>query len=215
MIKRFLVSLAAKDSDDFPTTQVSYNGKTTDIEYLYPYGSHGVPPEGSIGVGFNILGYEENKAGIFYNSETRPKGLEPGEYACGNFDDETLAKFLNTGEINITSKTGSSIVIGEDGSITATTVGGGILTMDAAGNVAIIAAASVDITAAAINLNGVVNVSGVLNVAGFAALSGGAALGVGGAAIARVGDTVQVTGIATGPSTATGTITSGGSNTSN
>lgn len=210
LIKRYKVTLAKEDTTGYPLTQVSFNGKTVDIEYLYPYGSHGVPPNESIGVGFNILAYEENKVGIFYNADMRPKGLKPGEYAAGNFSIDSLMKFLETGEISITSSNGSKVVISEGGAITLSGKAGAIIELDDVGDV--------NITAPTTTVNGElvvtggVAVGGGINVTGASALTGGASLGSGGAAIARVGDAVQVTNVQSGSSTRTGTITSGSSN---
>lgn len=116
-IKRCVVTLASTDTGDVPITQVQYLDDVTDIEYLYSYGAHGVPPNGSLGVMFNSFGYAESNTGIFYNVELRPKGLEPGEYASGNFQEESFTTYLNDGSITIKSKTGSTITMDASGNI--------------------------------------------------------------------------------------------------
>lgn len=85
MIKRAVVSNPGKDDGEFPITQVTYLGKVSDIEAIFPYGMAANLPKDSLVLMFNILGQEENKAGIGYRHDLRPKNLKEGEVVFGNF----------------------------------------------------------------------------------------------------------------------------------
>jgi len=101
LIKRAVVSLAGDDSGEFPVTQVSYMGKTSDIEVVFPYGMAANMPKDSIVLMFNVLAQEENKAGIGYRHDLRPKNLKEGEAVFGNFLVGTHIKFDEDGNIII------------------------------------------------------------------------------------------------------------------
>jgi len=64
IMKWSYVSRVGDDSGNFPRSQITYNGKTSDIMVLTPYGIwHNLPNE-SLVLAFNIQGQEENKAGL-------------------------------------------------------------------------------------------------------------------------------------------------------
>ena len=167
-IKRALVSRTGKDSTTYPITQVKSLGGAYEVEYLYPYGAHGSLPPNSHGVTFCIDGQAENVAGIYYSAELRPKDLEPGEFACGNFLEKTLAKFLKDGVITIESSTGSSIVFDDAGGITLSDAGGNTaildgsaaITLTSKGGATALLDANITLTAPTITLAGNVAIGG-------------------------------------------------------
>ncbi len=212
LIKYYQVSLAEVDKGDYPTTQAIYLDDTTNVEVLYPYGSHGNPPNESIGLGFNVMGYAESNVGIFYNNELRPKGLAPGEYACGNFSlsPKSIMTYLNDGSISVVSNSGASVILDDSGDIIATSSSGHVITL--VGDVATVVAPDIQLTGA-VNITGTLTVSGAAILSSTLAVLGTASLGAGGAAIARSGDPVEVE-VTSGSSIGTysGTITAGSPN---
>ena len=74
MIKRSTTTLPVDDANDFQVVQVSYMGKTADIENVLPYGLCSSPPVGSLALMFNIQGQEENRAGVANSPRPMPAG---------------------------------------------------------------------------------------------------------------------------------------------
>ncbi len=103
MIKRALITLAGKDEGDFLTAQVSYFGKTKQVEIMLPYGLYANPGADSIAVVFNVNGQEENQVAIPYDPYGRFKDLEPGEVAVGNIVKGSKITFKANGDIDIES----------------------------------------------------------------------------------------------------------------
>lgn len=92
----------------------------------------------------------------------------------------------------------SNTIYKKNGNIVTVTEGDvGDIELTIQGKVTIVVAGNVDLKATTVNIDATTT-----------------NIGVGGLAIARLGDTVQVTGVQSGGSTATGTITSAGVNTS-
>ncbi len=86
-----------------PIAQFKWLGKSGDVLVIYPYGSIGNAPEGSLAVLFNILGDEANRCGIEFNPEELPGELKSGEYQIGNFVVGSTIKFDEAGNITIVS----------------------------------------------------------------------------------------------------------------
>lgn len=85
LIKWARISLSGDDSTSFPTSQMTYFTKTTDVLMIFPYGMGANPPEDSICLMFSASGQESNRAAIpTVNPNIRPKNLEKGETYFGN-----------------------------------------------------------------------------------------------------------------------------------
>ena len=132
LIKRCYVTLARDDSQNYPSSQISYLGKVGDAEILSLYGFSFNAPEGSQGIVFSIAGHEENRVALLNLPKERFKNLKKGEIQIGNF------------------KKGTSIKFDEDGNITITSAND--VTINGATNVTINASAKVDINAPLTNL---------------------------------------------------------------
>jgi hypothetical protein len=101
MIRRTRVSLSTPDTGTYPITQVSYLGKTGEIEVIWPYGMGGRLPVDAQALTFNVEGMEENKAGIGTAPTLRFKGGKPGEVWFGNPLSGSVLHFLENGNANL------------------------------------------------------------------------------------------------------------------
>ena len=122
MIRRAVVSLSKPDSGNYPTTQVSYLGKTADIEVIWPYGMNGRLPLDAQVLCFNVEGMEENKAGIGNVPTIRLKVDAEGEVVFGNPLTESAVYFRENGDIEVVGTNGQSVTITEDYVLTAENV---------------------------------------------------------------------------------------------
>jgi phage gp45-like len=145
MIKRATVSLPGDDSGNVANTQVTYLGRTAQVEVIYPYGTAGKAPKDSSSVMLNIQAQEENRVIIEYRPADRFKNLKPGEYVVGNQLTGAFVKFSENSDIEIIT----------DGDIKATCK-----------NAEITATTKATITAPAIALIGNVAITGNLAVSG-------------------------------------------------
>lgn len=102
MIRRARTTLPMDDSGQYPVVQATYNNKTTLVHQIQPYGFYSSPPLDSEMITWNVLGQEENKAGIADNSKLRFKNLKPGEVVVGNTITRSNAFFDAEGNLNIT-----------------------------------------------------------------------------------------------------------------
>lgn len=85
IIKLCRVTQNSADQDNFPAAQVTALGAPMDAVQLQPYGLTSRPPNSnSLGLLFNILGLEQNRMFIPFNSKLRKKGLKPGETVLEN-----------------------------------------------------------------------------------------------------------------------------------
>jgi len=187
-LRRCVISLVGKDERDIRVQQVSYNGKADDAEIWAPYGmSYNLPPD-CLSLYAQIGGDEGNLIVFPDRSQDRVKNLKEGEVSFFNPLTKTSTTYRKNGDLEIVTSGDSgdmSVTIKKDLTITVT------------GDVNITAGGDVDVTATNVNID-----------------ASATNLGVGGQPIARVGDSVEVTGVSSGSSTRTGTITSGGVNTS-
>jgi hypothetical protein len=101
MIKRAVVSLPGDDSGNVANTQVTYLGRTAQVEVIYPYGTAGKAPKDSSSIMLNIQAQEENRVIIEYRPTDRFKNLKPGEYVVGNQLTGAFVKFSENGDIEI------------------------------------------------------------------------------------------------------------------
>ena len=115
MIKRAVVSLSTADTGNYPTVQVSYLGKTSEVEVLFPYGLAGRLPKDALVLCFNVEGSEENKAGIGNTPTQRFKELEEGEVVVGNPLTGSKIHFKANGDIEVIGKNDKAVTI--DGEI--------------------------------------------------------------------------------------------------
>lgn len=185
IIKRAVISKLEVDSETSPIAQASYLGKTGTTEIVLPYGISARAPVGTQLLLFAVQGQENNRAAIPYGQENRHKNLEEGEVVIENEITKSFIKFDKDGNITVDSKAKIVINCVGDADIT---VGGkvvvnstGDIDVTTNGKVDLKATGNVDVDAPQVNL------------------------GSGGAAIARVGDSVNLT---------TGLIITGGNNTS-
>lgn len=165
MIKRGLVTLPGSDADPYCRTQVSYMGKTKNIEVVFPYGLAANLPENALVLLFNVQGQEENMAGIGNTPTQRFKNLAPGEVVVGSprfgnyvkFGASGVIEIASTGALNVTVPGSANLTVAGETKL----MGTGKITIDGSGEVLIKGASAIN-------------------------------LGEGGAAVARVGDSVQV-----------------------
>ena len=103
LIKRGILTLSSKDDANFQIVQVTYLGKTQNVEVVTPYGLYSNPKEQSVALLFNVNGQEENMSAILYNPYNRFKNLKTGEVIIGNPEASTKIYFQENGDINIES----------------------------------------------------------------------------------------------------------------
>lgn len=148
MIKRAVVTLNPADTGQIPVAQVQWSSSNTtnNVQVITPYGFYSVAPTGSLALMFNVMGQEENRAAIIDNPKGRFKNLKPTEVAVGNPLTESVIKFLENGDIEVTGKadqniniTGSvNLTVGGDVNVTTTgnttVITTGNTTIDSTGN---------------------------------------------------------------------------------
>lgn len=115
LIKFAIVTLSGNDSGDYNQSQVSYFGKTKQTFILFPYGLDAKLPKDSLVMLFNIMGQEENTAGIGTKPDIRFKNLQEGEVVVGNPVKQTKVYFKSDGTIEITGDTNVIINNGTKG----------------------------------------------------------------------------------------------------
>jgi len=190
------------DDQDVRIQQYAKNGDVDDAEIWAPYGLSYNLPENSLCLFAQIGGDDGNIILLPDRSQDRVKNLKRGEVALFNPLTKSRMVFRLNGDIEIvtegesgdrltTIKKDEIMTVGGDKTVTVT----GDDTLTVAGKMTITVTGDCDLKAASVNID-----ASVTN------------LGVGGNAIARLGDAVQVTGVQSGASTATGTITSAGVN---
>lgn len=202
-IVRFAQVTGPADNEaQFPVQQMTFKKKVVNVVQVFPYGLYSnVSSEDSLGVMFSIDGSENNRAAISYTPQKRPTDLEQNEVALYHPQTNSFIKFRNNGDLEISAiegeSTGSIIFNCEN------------ITVNANANVEVNCTdATVTASSSATVDSPSTTITGDLDANGTTSLNGGNA-------IAREGDTVEVT-ITSGSSSGTwqGTITSGGSNTS-
>lgn len=156
LIKRTIVSRKTADTGQVPVSQVKWNGKTANIEVIWPYGLAGNLPVDSIVLTFNVMGQEENKAGIGNTPKTRFKNLEAGEVAVGNPVTGSVVKFLENGDIEVTCKNDQNVTITGDSNVTV----GGDVNLTITGDVNVTATGNVNVTSPLTTITGALAVTG-------------------------------------------------------
>lgn len=134
LIRRGVVSRKTEDLGQFSIAQLKWGSdKVGNVEVLQPYGLSSYAPVGSLGLIFNVMGHEENRAAIINDPKKRFKNLKEGEVALGNFLTKSVIKFLESGDIEITGKANQNITIIGDSNLTV----GGNTTITTTGNITI------------------------------------------------------------------------------
>lgn len=187
----------ADNEKQFPVQQMTYKGKVVDCLQIFPYGVYANLSDDCLGVMFSIDGNPENRAAISYTPKLRPNDLEQNEIAFYHPYTGAFIKSRNNGDLEIDCQQdtpGNIIVNCVNAEVNATED----VDVNAGGDVNVEATGDANVTASNVNVD-----------------ASQTNLGTGGPAIARVGDSIQVT-IPGGSSAGTynGTITSGGNNTS-
>ena len=118
LIRRAIVSLSLPDDGDYPIVQVSYLGKTGNMEVIWPYGMNGQLPADAQTFCFNIEGMEENKAGIGTVPKLRLKVDAEGEVSFGNPLTGSVTYYRTNGDIEIIGKNNKSVTLDGDMDIT-------------------------------------------------------------------------------------------------
>ena len=97
------VTLARPDNGDYQTTQVSYQGRTTNAYVVTPYGLATNLPKDVLVLQFAVNNDEGNLAGIGCAVKDRFKDLKEGEVIAGSPKHKTFIKFDENGNITITA----------------------------------------------------------------------------------------------------------------
>lgn len=100
-----------KDDGHYPISQVKYNQRVADFYVVYPYGMSANAPADSLVVMMNMMGQEENRAGIASLPMQRFKDLKIGEVAFGNFLTKSYVKFKEDGSIEIVSENNLTVEV--------------------------------------------------------------------------------------------------------
>jgi phage gp45-like len=141
-IKQSYVALVTADTSAYPKGQAVYNGKTTDITRLSPYGLDSNPPKDSWCLLLSSQGQEAVKFGIAADFLNRKKGLQEGEVCLYNTLTESFVFLKANGDIEVNA----------NGNIQATATGD--ITATAGGKADITAATEINLTAPTINIDG-------------------------------------------------------------
>lgn len=199
LIKRAYITLPDDDHGNFHVAQLSYFGNATRSQIIYPYGINANAPKDTLVLVMNVQAQEENLVGIAYAQKERFKNLKVGEVTVGSPKTGSYVKFLENGDIEIFSNNNINLT-GKNVKISGETV-----ELEAIQDINL---TSPDITITSGAYTSTFGSGGdfEINSVNFN-VNAHVELGIGGAAIARVGDTVNVSGV-------DGTITSGGTNNS-
>ena len=105
IVRRSQITRVSGDVNSFQTAQISYMGRVSDTEILWPYGMYGNVPINSLCVTLAVNGQEENKVTLPSRSHKRiRRNLKAGEVGIGNFNTQSEVFFDADGNILIISK---------------------------------------------------------------------------------------------------------------
>lgn len=96
------VTNVRSDDRQFPVTQVTHNGKTTDVVHMTPYGLYTTLPNNSLVWVVNTGDQEENKVGFGNTPDKRFNGLKEGEVVLGNVLTRVNVFFDEGGSLTVT-----------------------------------------------------------------------------------------------------------------
>jgi hypothetical protein len=199
-VRKAYISLSNDDSGDYPTAQVTYQGKQNNALQVSPYGLNSNPPEETLAI-LGRIGNEENLTIIPYACKERFKNLKKGEVTLGSPATGSYVKFLADGGIEILAKNNIEVTVTGDcnliikNNININVTGDCNLT---ANNVKATATNDLEMVAKKITLTAD-DIEWICGSYNFTFGTGGVFdtnakvnLGSGGAAIARKGDQVQI-----------------------
>ena len=109
MIKRAVSTLDCDTKNNITRTQVSYMGKTKQIEVYLPYGISANIPNNSDYILLNIQGQEENVVGLGHYIEGKIKNLNVGEIVIQNPIAGTKIYLKSDGSIDIIATSGINL----------------------------------------------------------------------------------------------------------
>lgn len=185
LIRRATITLGGKDDLDVPIQQVSYLGKTADVEIITPYGVHANLPTNNdvLMTMWSVAGQEDFRVGMGYTPKLRPKETPVGEVIFYHPLTQSRVQFKNNGDIEIdsTGDNGSTIItIKKDLSITVlgdttiNTTGDTTVTTD--GNAVIDVTGTATVDCPTTNWTGDINLTGNLDITGNLEVSGSTTL---------------------------------------
>lgn len=116
LLKFGYVTNTASDSEQFQKSQISMFGDAKDIVVIYPYGFSANAPINTMAIVANV-GAGEKEIAFPFSSDTRQKSLKPGEVVVGNFEKKSFIKFLDSGDIEIDSKSALTVSVTGDTTI--------------------------------------------------------------------------------------------------
>lgn len=128
LIKRCRVTLSTPDDENFPSVQVSFNGKVRTVEVIMPYGLSARIPVDALGHKLLINGNEDDQAAIFNTPTERFKLKAEGEVAIGNPKSGSVVYFRENGDIQIIGKNAFDITV--DAGMNLTVAGGVTINAD-------------------------------------------------------------------------------------
>lgn len=118
MIKQAFVSQPSDDSGDYPITQVTTDGNTSNALRISVYGVCSNPPANSHALLFNLQGQESNKAAILNDFVNRRKNLK--EYETCLINNKTKAEILIADDGTIIISNASDTIVNGNLKVTGT-----------------------------------------------------------------------------------------------
>jgi phage gp45-like len=115
------VSNTTSDTGNYPSTQISYLGKSKDVVSIYPYGFSAKAPLNNLAIVLN-MGQEEKSIAMPFSGDNRVKGLKPGETIVGNWETGSYVKFKDDSSIEVISNSTVDVTTTGNTNITSPTV---------------------------------------------------------------------------------------------
>lgn len=119
MIK-FVAARLSRDGDLFQEVDCNFRGKKQTNKVMNLYGISFMPPKNSLGISFNISGYEDTAYVVVDAPKKRFTGLKEGELKIGNYLTGASVHFKADGSIEIKPKTGQLVNVIGDVAVTGT-----------------------------------------------------------------------------------------------
>jgi phage gp45-like len=116
LIRQAIITLITDDSEKYPLMQVNYNGKTSYVIRVSPYGLCSNPGTDMFSLLFNSGGNESQKFGIPVDLLNRYKNLKEGEVVLHNSKARNYVYLRENGNVFIQNDA-SYIRVGWDGDI--------------------------------------------------------------------------------------------------
>lgn len=196
LIRLAIITVISDDNKDFPSHQITYQGKVSEGISWYPWGIHANPGKSALALMFAIGGNSENKFFLPGSPKERlddllPTPLSEGEVLIYNPLTKTYVHFLENGDIDIDSQKDVNIRVA--GNLTADVEGNviadiegnvvadieGNTELDVAGNIDVDSAGTITMTAPDIDFVGDVDIQGKFTTTGDVDLGIGGEVGIG------------------------------------